>query len=194
LKLTGLDKEVKAFEDQLVALEEMRTKLSQNEEAFIKSQAEITSLVDRLQKGGDDVYTLRSALRARLQDLIDEVKVSFVDPRHFTARFKDGTRRVVCPAADDPAKFIAMGATNEEIVSEANIRFLLARFGITSPTPAQYDEMASDLSEASRLASSQGDEALRPLERKWEKRRAGLNQSVEVMVELKKKYREPGIE
>ena len=71
---------------------------------------------------------------------------------------------------------------------------MLARFGITSPTPEQYDEMASDLMEASRLAFSHGDEALRPVEKKWEKRRVGPNQSVEVIVELKKKYRERGIE
>jgi hypothetical protein len=112
----------------------------------------------------------------------------------FGVRFKNGDARVVAPDPEDPSRFIAIKHTQEGMITDANVRFLLARFGITDPTPGQYDEMMADLAAASRQRASKGDAALGPLEKKWEKRRTGPDQAAEVMAELKKRYRELGIE
>jgi DNA invertase Pin-like site-specific DNA recombinase len=196
-KLRELDQAVSDLERRESELSNKHLQLTAEARSLSRSKAELADLIDRIQGEGDSVYALRSTLAARLRDMIDVVGMfpgRKKDGGHFVVHFKDGSRRVVYPSAEDPTKFLGFGHTQEGIVTDGGVRFLLARYGITDPTLAQHDEMTSDLVAAGRNRAELGDAALLPLHEKWEKRRVGPDQAVEVMIELKKKYRELGIE
>lgn len=206
-----LDKTVANLEKML---DELRTKLRAfmtRSDAALQSRREIVSLIQQLGvMKGDKAFRVRAALAARVREIIKVVRVypgerkigdSTVPPnRYFACYFRDGTARAVAPAAEDPTKFIIIGHTTDGIVTDGAVRFLLARYGFTDPNPEQFEEMASDLAMAGRFRwalgmverlSATGDEALLPLDDKWEPRRAGPDQSAAVLAELKAR-RDPG--
>jgi hypothetical protein len=198
-KLREQDQAVSNLERRESELSNKHRQLTAEARSLSRSKAEVSELIDRIQGEGDSIYALRSTLAARLRDMIEVVGMfpgRKKDGGHFVVHFKDGTRRVVYPDPADPSKFIGMGHTEEGIITEPIVRFLLARYGFTHPTVEQFDEMTADLAEAGRFRwalgvvgqlSATGDEALFPLHDKWEPRRVGPDTSAAVLAEFKAK-------
>jgi hypothetical protein len=197
--LRETDVDVADLQKKLAGLIDLRKTMAHEEEAAAASSAQLAELIDRVQAKAD--FKLRAALADHLKNLIGKI---LVQPkswssaskvgRHFIVHFRNGSRRVVYPSAEDPTKFIGFGHTREGIITDPLIRFLLAWYGITDPKPEQYDEMTTDLTAAGRKRAELGDAALMPLHEKWEKHRAGPNKSVGTLVEMQKKYRELGLD
>jgi DNA invertase Pin-like site-specific DNA recombinase len=113
-RLRGLDVEVAALEKQLVLLRDKLNVITHDSQAFVQGKAEISTMIKQIQSGGDETYALRSALSARLRDLVDKIRVwgygtlandkgyAAPDSRFFEVRFRDGSARLVaCGASGD---------------------------------------------------------------------------------------------
>jgi DNA invertase Pin-like site-specific DNA recombinase len=168
-KLRELDVSVSDLEQRESELANKHLQLTAEARSLSRSRAEVADLIDRIQGEGDSVYTLRSTLAARLRDMIEVVGMFPGRKKsggHFTVHLRDGTRRIVCPAADDPETFIAMGATKESIITIYLVQQLLERFGIDKPTRVQAKEMMNDLIAVS-LSRSADDPPLMPNVGNW---------------------------
>jgi chromosome segregation ATPase len=118
-RLKQLEAEIVSTERQLSTKTERIRTIVYETEAKSRSREQVRSLVEELQKGGDEVLAVRSTLRAHLRDIIDRIELHMGDPapvgrrwsaesragRAFAVHFRDGTYRVVYPQGQDPTKF-----------------------------------------------------------------------------------------
>jgi DNA invertase Pin-like site-specific DNA recombinase len=181
-----LDGEVAELEKKQERLQAKHKSIMNKSETVI--QSELVSLIARLKSlSGADAFLIRAAIATKLKEIVEEIRVdqgtrkAFGDVpagRCFTVRFKSGARRVVMPSATDPTKFIGIYHTEEGLIMAGTIRFWLAKYGVLSPTPEQFEEMKADLLEDQREVTDTIPS--RSLHKKWKARNLGPDRSKEL--------------